>query len=169
MSVARSTAYVGIGSNLQQPHDQVKAAVRALRQLPSTELLAVSPLYRSPPMGPGEQPDYINAVAALATALAPEALLDGLQAIESGQGRIRGERWGPRTLDLDILLYGDHVIDSTRLQVPHPGIADRAFVLVPLFDIAPGLQIPQLGPLAGLVDRQVGDRVERVGDLGEAL
>jgi len=163
MSVDRSTVYVGIGSNLQQPHDQVQAAVRALRQLPMTELLAVSPLYRSPPMGPGDQPDYINAAAALATTLVPEVLLDGLQAIESRQGRVRGERWGPRTLDLDILLYGDRVIDSPRLQVPHPGIADRAFVLVPLFDIAPGLRIPQLGPLVGLVNRQVRERVEPVG------
>jgi 2-amino-4-hydroxy-6-hydroxymethyldihydropteridine diphosphokinase len=167
MSVDRSTVFVGIGSNLRQPLDQVKAAIRALRRLPSSELLSVSPLYRSAPMGPPGQPDYINAVTALATMLDPETLLDALQAIEASQGRRRGERWGPRTLDLDILLYGDRVIDHSRLRVPHPGIAERAFVLVPLHDIAPGLRIPGYGPLAQLVTGETRKQVVRIDSVGD--
>jgi 2-amino-4-hydroxy-6-hydroxymethyldihydropteridine diphosphokinase len=163
MSGDLSTAYVGIGSNLRQPLEQVKAAIRALGRLPSSDLLSVSPLYRSAPMGPAGQPDYINAVAALATTLDPGMLLDRLQAIEADHGRIRGERWGPRTLDLDLLLFGDLVIGTDRLRVPHPGIAERAFVLVPLHDIAPDLHIPRIGALAGLLDPETRKQVERIG------
>ncbi|MCB1775283.1 MAG: 2-amino-4-hydroxy-6-hydroxymethyldihydropteridine diphosphokinase [Gammaproteobacteria bacterium] len=166
MSADRSTVYLGIGSNLQQPVGQVEAAIDALRRLPSSQLLSVSPLYRSAPMGPAAQPDYVNAVAALSTTLVPETLLDALQAIEAAQGRVRGERWGPRTLDLDILLYGDHVIDSPRLRVPHPGIAERAFVLVPLGDIAPALQVPGVGPIARLLNRETRSQVERIAHAG---
>ena len=167
MSVDRAVAYIGIGSNLGQPLDQVTTAIRALRRLPFSDFLAASPLYRSAPMGPSGQPDYVNAVASLLTGLGPEDLLDQLQAIEAAQGRVRAEHWGPRTLDLDILLYGDRTIDSPRLRVPHPGIAERAFVLVPLHDIAPALNIPGAGPLAQLLSQDASGQVERVGNVGD--
>jgi 2-amino-4-hydroxy-6-hydroxymethyldihydropteridine diphosphokinase len=116
--------------------------------------MACSSLYRSAPMGPANQPDYVNAVMAVETALAPLALLDALQALETAFGRVRhGERWGPRTLDLDILLYGSEILATDRLTVPHPGLAEREFVLYPLQEIAPDLNIPGLGPLADLVRR----------------
>lgn len=136
-------AYIGLGSNLDDPVGQLRRAVEALRGLSESRLTAVSRFYRSAPMGSAEQPDYVNAVAMLDTCLEPLALLDALQAIEQQQGRIRkGERWGPRTLDLDLLLYGAEVIAEPRLQVPHPGIKQRNFVLVPLADLAPELVFP---------------------------
>lgn len=136
-------AYIGLGSNLAQPQRQVLLALRALAEIPRTHLVAASRLYRSVPLGPANQPDYINAVAALDTDLSPEQLLDALQAIEQAQGRVRGNvRWGPRTLDLDLLLYGDAVIGSTRLTVPHPGLAERSFVLYPLYELVPDLVLP---------------------------
>jgi len=145
------TAYIGIGSNLDQPVDQVKRAIGALDHLPGSRCTAVSPLYRNPPMGPAGQPDYVNAVAAVETALEPRELLLALQDQEARAGRRRnGQRWGPRPLDLDILLYGDQVIAEPELDVPHPGIAERAFVLVPLAAIAPGLQIPGAGEVSRL-------------------
>lgn len=145
------TAYIGIGSNLDQPVDQVKRAIKALDRLPGCCCTAVSPLYRNPPMGPAGQPDYVNAVAAVETALEPRELLLALQDQEARAGRRRnGQRWGPRPLDLDILLYGDQVIAEPELDVPHPGIAERAFVLVPLAAIAPGLQIPGAGEVSRL-------------------
>jgi 2-amino-4-hydroxy-6-hydroxymethyldihydropteridine diphosphokinase len=147
------TVYIGIGSNLQQPIEQVKQALQRLAGIPQTRLIACSPLYRSAPLGPADQPDYINAVAALETELAPLDLLDALQAIERQQGRVRsGERWGPRTLDLDLLLYGEQQIANDRLIVPHPGLGERNFVLYPLYDIAgEDLQIPGLGLLGQLL------------------
>lgn len=151
MSVQR--AYIGLGSNLNHPRAQLERALEALAGLPDSELVGCSPFYRSAPMGPPGQPDYLNAVAALDTRLEPEALLDALQAIEQVQGRVRLERWGPRTLDLDILLYGKRRIDSARLTVPHSGIAERAFVLYPLADLAPQLTIPALGSMAELKAR----------------
>lgn len=136
-------AYIGLGSNLADPQAQLAKAVAALRTLPQSRLTALSRLYRSRPMGPADQPDYVNAVAMLDTRLEAEALLDALQAIETAQGRVRGpQRWGPRTLDLDLLLYGAELIDSARLQVPHPGLTERNFVLYPLADIAPELVLP---------------------------
>ena len=147
------TAYIGLGSNLQQPIEQVKRALQQLTKIPHTYLLAASPLYRSAPLGPADQPDYINAVAALDTRLAPLDLLDALQAIEQQQGRVReGERWGPRTLDLDLLLYGDQQFQTERLTVPHPGLGERNFVLYPLHDIAgDDLPIPGLDTLGHLL------------------
>ena len=147
------TAYIGLGSNLQQPIDQIQRALQHLAKISQTRLLKVSPIYRSAPMGPADQPDYINVVAALATRLSPLALLDALQAIERQQGRVReGERWGPRTLDLDLLLYGDQQIHTDRLTVPHPGLGDRNFVLYPLYDITgDDLLIPGLDTLGHLL------------------
>jgi len=147
------TAYIGLGSNLQQPIRQVNQALQQLAKIPRTRLVTASSLYRSAPLGPADQPDYINAVAALATGLSPLELLDALQAIERQQGRVReGERWGPRTLDLDLLLYGDLQIHNERLTVPHPGLGERNFVLYPLYDIAgEDLRIPGLDALGHLL------------------
>jgi len=155
-------AYIGLGSNLAQPVEQIKAARLAIASLESVEELAFSSLYKSPPMGPPEQPDYVNAVMAIATTLSPESLLQCLQAIENSQGRVRGIRWGARTLDLDILLYDDLQIQLPYLTVPHVGIAERAFVLYPLFEIAPELTVPGLGSLAELRDKCPRDGLERI-------
>lgn len=130
--------YIGLGSNLADPQQQLLGALQALAELPQSRLAATSSLYASDPLGPADQPRYVNAVAALETGLAPLALLDALQQIELSQGRERkAERWGPRTLDLDILLFGDRMIDEPRLQVPHYHLHARAFVLYPLAEIAP--------------------------------
>ncbi|WP_460046798.1 2-amino-4-hydroxy-6-hydroxymethyldihydropteridine diphosphokinase [Pseudomonas sp. S2_H01] len=132
--------YIGMGSNLAAPAEQLREALKALGQLPHTRLSGVSSFYASDSLLPG-QPRYTNAVAALDTALEPLALLDALQAIENGQGRERLERWGPRTLDLDILLFGDRLIDEPRLKVPHYHMQARAFVLYPLAELAPGITL----------------------------
>lgn len=146
----RTRAFVALGSNLEQPRDQIERALQALRQLPSSRLAAHSRLYQSAPVGP-PQPDYINAVAQIETELDPLTLLDELQALERKHQRVRGEHWGPRTLDLDILLYGDQIIDLPRLQVPHPQMTQRAFVLYPLADIAPALTLPSGASLESLL------------------
>lgn len=138
-----SAAFIALGANLADPLGQVERALTALQQLPASHLLACSPLYRSRPMGPADQPDYINGVALLETSLTPHQLLDETQRIELEQGRVRkAERWGPRTLDLDLLLFDDAVINDERLIVPHYGMKERAFVLLPLFDLAPDLVLP---------------------------
>jgi 2-amino-4-hydroxy-6-hydroxymethyldihydropteridine diphosphokinase len=130
--------YIGLGSNLAEPRRQLRAALDALGRIPESRLVAVSSLYLSDPLGPADQPRYNNAVAALDTSLSPLALLDALQAIELAQGRERkAERWGPRTLDLDIVLFGDRLISEPRLTVPHYHMHARAFVLYPLAEIAP--------------------------------
>jgi len=136
-------SYVGVGSNQAQPIEQAKQAIKALQSIAKTSVVTSSSLYASKPMGPQDQPDYINAVVALETHLSPMALLDALQAIEQSQGRVRKEnRWGPRTLDLDILLYADQCIDNERLTIPHYGMKVREFVLYPLLEIAPELRFP---------------------------
>jgi 2-amino-4-hydroxy-6-hydroxymethyldihydropteridine diphosphokinase len=128
--------YIGMGSNLAAPEAQLRSAIDALAQLPQSRLVGTSAFYQSDSLLPG-QPRYTNAVAALESDLAPLALLDALQAIENDQGRERLERWGPRTLDLDILLFGDRLIDEPRLKVPHYHMQARAFVLYPLAELAP--------------------------------
>ena len=144
--------YVGLGSNLDDPRRQLERAIEALRGLPECALDAVSPLYDSTPLGPSDQPDYCNAVAALDTGLAPLELLGQLQAIEHAHGRIRDRRWGARILDLDLLLYGNLSMVSALLTLPHPGLSSRDFVLYPLADIAPpDLPIPGLGRLDELL------------------
>ncbi|MDX1610440.1 MAG: 2-amino-4-hydroxy-6-hydroxymethyldihydropteridine diphosphokinase [Halofilum sp. (in: g-proteobacteria)] len=152
---AATRAWVGLGSNLGNPARQVRGALDALAALPETRLEARSRLYGSRPMGPPDQPDYVNAVARLVTALAPHALLDALQAIEARAGRERGgSRWGPRTLDLDLLLHDDTRCADARLSLPHPGIGERAFVLVPLAELDPELSIPGFdAPVASLAQR----------------
>jgi 2-amino-4-hydroxy-6-hydroxymethyldihydropteridine diphosphokinase len=136
-------AYIAIGSNLSAPLEQVNAALQALAEIPQSRMVAVSAFYRTPPLGPQDQPDYLNAAVALETALDAESLLDNTQRIELQQGRERkAERWGPRTLDLDIMLFGDAIIHTERLTVPHYDMKNRGFMLWPLIEIAPQLTFP---------------------------
>ncbi|WP_077341069.1 2-amino-4-hydroxy-6-hydroxymethyldihydropteridine diphosphokinase [Pseudocolwellia agarivorans] len=136
-------AYIGLGSNLENPKLQIINAIKAIKEIENTVMSSISSLYYSRPMGPQDQPDYMNAVAELTTSLSPLTLLDELQKIENQAGRVRKDnRWGPRILDLDILLFDNHVIDSERLTVPHYGLKDREFVLLPLHEIAPRLCLP---------------------------
>ena len=144
-------AYVGIGSNLQGPACQVEDAAALLEEIPDTRLVVASSLYRSGAYGGVEQPDFVNAVAAVVTTLSPVKLLSELQALENRLGRERGEaRWGPRVIDLDLLVYSSEIIDRPELTVPHPGIGERNFVLLPLGEIAPELLIPGLGRVASI-------------------
>jgi 2-amino-4-hydroxy-6-hydroxymethyldihydropteridine diphosphokinase len=137
------SVYIGLGSNLALPEKQIQAACSSLAALPSTALIMCSSLYQSQPMGPQDQPDFVNAVALIETELSADTILQHTQLIESKQGRIRNaNRWGPRTLDLDMLLYGKQQIDKLHLQVPHCGMKQREFVLYPLFEIAPDLILP---------------------------
>ena len=145
-------AYIGLGSNLDDPLTQVQCALERLALLPDTQLIGQSRLYRSAPVGPEGQPDYINAVACLDTTLSPEALLDQLQHLEHQQGRVRTLRWGPRTLDLDILLYEALTLQTPRLTLPHPEMTNRNFVLYPLADLAPDLILPNGQSLRSLLD-----------------
>jgi 2-amino-4-hydroxy-6-hydroxymethyldihydropteridine diphosphokinase len=136
-------AYIAIGSNLASPLEQVNAAVQALSEIPQSRLVKVSAFYRTPPLGPQDQPDYLNAAVVLETSLDAETLLDNTQRIELQQGRQRkAERWGPRTLDLDIMLFGDEVINTDRLTVPHYDMKNRGFMLWPLREVAPELTFP---------------------------
>lgn len=144
-------AYVGLGSNLQLPARQIEIAIEMLDGIARTRLMVASSLYRSAPFGGIEQPDFVNAAAALLTQLPPLELLTELQRIEARQGRVRDEqRWGPRVLDLDLLVYGASVIDDADITIPHPGIGERNFVLLPLAEIAPELVIPGLGRVAAI-------------------
>lgn len=156
--------FIGIGSNLDQPQKQVERAFAALQLLPESKDARCSRLYLSPPMGPTEQPHYVNAAVSLVTRLTPLSLLRELQAIERAQGRVRGVHWGARTVDLDLLVYGNLVLQTPGLQVPHPGVAQRAFVLYPLFDIAPLLVIPGLGRLTDLVARVSAEGLVEIGE-----
>ena len=145
------TVYLGLGANLNAPRKQIHAAVAALKALNDVEFVCVSHDYASKPMGQQDQPDYVNAVACVKTALKPEQLLDLTQAIELEHGRVRKEeRWGPRTLDIDILLFGNDVINTPRLTVPHYGLTEREFVVYPLLEIAPTLVLPNNQSLADI-------------------
>ncbi len=149
-------AYIGIGSNLDDPRRQVELAITMLNDLPGCHVLRRSRMYVSAPFGGVEQADFVNAVVELETAVPPTILLSCVKELERSRGRDpAAQRWGPRILDLDILLYGDQVVELPDLQIPHPGIAERNFVLLPLREIAPNLVIPGLGPVAGFaVDEQ---------------
>jgi 2-amino-4-hydroxy-6-hydroxymethyldihydropteridine diphosphokinase len=157
-------ACIGVGSNLDDPVAQVRQALASLESLDDTRLLVASSLYRNPPMGPIDQPDYINAVAIVLTQLGPRALLDSLQAIERAQGRApeRGTRWGPRCVDLDILTYGYREIDEPGLRIPHSGISERNFVLFPMLEIAPQLHVPGLGAVRRLVAESDESTLEKI-------
>lgn len=141
------TACIGLGANLGDPVDTLRRAVADLQQLPDSRLTRLSFAYRSAPLGPPGQPDYVNAVALLETRLPPHALLTHLQDIENRHGRTRGIRWDARTLDLDLLLYGNDVICTADLTVPHPELGNRNFVVIPLLDIQPDLVLPNGTPL----------------------
>ncbi|AAN53947.1 2-amino-4-hydroxy-6-hydroxymethyldihydropteridine diphosphokinase [Shewanella oneidensis MR-1] len=156
--------FVALGANLEDPKAQLDNALMALSSLAENQSLKVSPYYHSTPMGEVVQPDYINAVASFETKLTPLALLDALQHIENTQGRVRKERWGPRTLDLDLLLYGDAIIDEPRLKVPHYGMKERSFVLVPLAAIAPDLVLPCKTPLQSLISEKFLAELQLLGN-----
>ncbi|AJA45775.1 2-amino-4-hydroxy-6-hydroxymethyldihydropteridine diphosphokinase [Frischella perrara] len=146
--------YVALGANLGDPLQQAENAIAAIEQIPQTSVIKISPFYRSKPLGPQDQPDYLNAVIKIISELSPLALLKALQTIELNLGRVRkANRWGPRTLDLDILLYDNQVIQSEELTIPHYDMYNREFVLYPLFDIAPDLILPNQVPLKILINK----------------
>lgn len=155
-------AYIGLGSNLDDPEEQLRSAVSFLQQLPDTIIVRVSSFYRTKPVGLEGQPDYINAVALLQTGLSARQLLEHMQAIENSHGRIRNTRWGPRTLDLDLLLYDSDIIKEDDLTVPHPEMHKRGFVLFPLYEIAPAISIPGQGPVTDLLQSVNAGDVEKL-------
>ena len=144
--------YIGLGSNLETPQQQILSAVDEIAALSSVRDLVLSPLYGSQPVGPQDQPNYVNAVLRFSTAMSALLLLENLQKIENDHARVRNQRWGARTLDLDILLYGNEIINQPTLRVPHPELSRRAFVLYPLADVADAnLAIPGLAALDELI------------------
>lgn len=144
--------YLALGSNLADPLHQVQSALNALAAIPDTTLVATSSLYRTPPYGPPDQPDFLNAAVALDTQLDAESLLNHTQRIELEQGRVRkAHRWGPRTLDLDIMLFGEQTLNTPRLTVPHYDMHNRAFMLLPLLEIAPEICLPDGTRLADIL------------------
>ena len=159
---ASLSAHVGLGSNLDDPEHHVRQALRELAELPGTRLVAYSSLYRTAPVGKLDQPDFVNAVALLGTALSPRDLLKELLALEARHGRERVERNGPRTLDLDLLLLGDRVIREPGLEVPHARMHERAFVLLPLVEVSPDAVIPGRGNVAELAARSAKQGVTRI-------
>lgn len=159
--------FVALGANLGDPLRQLESALAAIQQIPGCSLVARSPWYRSKAIGPGQQPDYINGVAQMLTSLSPQALLAQLQAIEDFHGRVREQRWAARTLDLDILLYGNSTLDSRELQIPHPRMQQRIFVLQPLYDLSPELTLPCGTPLESLLAGCSNEGLQRLGDVSD--
>lgn len=164
--------YIGLGSNLEDPSRQIRQALEQLNKLPQSRLCSLSRVYQSSPLGPENQPDYLNAVALISTSLPPEKLLTCLQSIEQRQHRVRTVHWGPRTIDLDILLFGNKQIHTDRLTIPHPQMYQRNFVLIPMFDINPDLTLPNGKPLRDLVNesdrkglKPIGEPYEYLGNL----
>lgn len=157
-------AYVGLGSNLDDPCAQLDRALAALSTTPGVVLRDVSSYYRTAPWGETRQPDFLNAVAVIDTTLAPEELLSELRRIEASAGRRRGHRWGPRTLDLDLLIHGDAIRDTEQLQLPHPRMHERAFVLAPLAELVPELSLGQYGSVIEALARIGRVGVERLPD-----
>jgi 2-amino-4-hydroxy-6-hydroxymethyldihydropteridine diphosphokinase len=155
-------AYVGLGANLDDPRAHIESALAELARLPRTRLAARSGLYRSAPVGVATQPDFLNAVAALDTELDAQSLLEALRAIERRHGRERPFPGAPRTLDLDLLLYGEQTIATPGLVVPHPRMHERAFVLAPLAEIAPEARVPGRGRVVELLAACAGQRIERL-------
>jgi len=155
-------AYIGLGSNLKGPKKQIVKALKAISEAKEITLLSVSSFYQSKPLLDMPGPNYLNVVCKIETDLSSFDLLSFCQKIEDNQKRVREVKWGSRTIDLDILLYGDQVLVSKRLKIPHPEIINRAFVLLPLFEIEPGLKLPLLGPLKGLLERIEPSDVEKL-------
>lgn len=165
MSVTTRRAWIGLGANLGQPRAQLQTALARIAVLPGVRLIAVSSFYRSAPVGPAEQPDYVNAVAELEVDLPPEALLAALLSVEREAGRIRtGERWGPRVLDLDVLHLEGVAWSGPTLRLPHPELQHRAFVLVPWAEIAPEIEIPGLGVISQLAAASDRRGLARIDD-----
>jgi 2-amino-4-hydroxy-6-hydroxymethyldihydropteridine diphosphokinase len=159
-------AFVGLGANLGDPEQQLQHALARLEREPQIAIASLSSLYRSAPLGPAGQPDYLNAVAAIDTDLAAIELLDRLQGIENALGRRRGERWGPRVIDLDLLLYGSEIIDEPRLRVPHPELPQRNFVLQPLIELCgAGFRLPGGAELGTLLARCPDGGLARIGKI----
>ena len=157
-------AYIGLGSNLRSPARQLETAFELLGDIRTSRLVGRSSLYRSAPFGGVEQPDFVNAAASLLTQLSAQDLLLELQRIEKVRGRERGDvRWGPRVLDLDLLVYSNLHIDEPDLTIPHPGIGERNFVLLPLKEIAPELSIPGLGRISTLDGDSIEPKISRIG------
>ena len=153
--------YIGLGSNIEQPYIQIKNAILALNKLPDTNVVADSGYYKSRPMGPDDQPDFINAVVELRTRLSENELLEQCQTIEQQQGRIKKRHWGERTIDLDILLYEDIEMKTDKLEIPHPGICQRDFVYLPLLKLNSEITIPGLGVLKNIVSLQKEQSLEQ--------
>jgi 2-amino-4-hydroxy-6-hydroxymethyldihydropteridine diphosphokinase len=154
--------YIGLGSNLDRPEHQVRTAISELSGLPQSRLAGTSSLYRSTPLGPQDQPDFINAVVKLETDLPAADLLEQLQRLENRHGRTRTEHWGPRTLDLDLLLYGEMIIDTDILSVPHPQMSQRGFVLEPLLEIEPSVTIPGVGSAREVYQRLAASPLQKL-------
>ena len=159
-----TAVYLGLGSNQNNPYQQISTAIRALNELPDSHIVKTSSIYTSKPVGPQDQPDYLNAAVLLETGLPAHELLPALQSIENRQGRERTRRWGPRTIDLDILLFGEQVIKSNDLVVPHPEMHRRGFVLVPLAELTPHLQIPGHGRVDQLLNQLDTDDISLYKD-----
>ncbi len=162
--------YIGLGSNLNNPINQVICATKLIDQIPNTRVLACSSLYQSTPVGPQDQPDYINAVLRIETQQLPHDLLTILEFLEAEQGRVhkeQQERWGPRLIDLDILLYGDEIISDEQLTIPHKEMAKRSFVLIPLHELDPFLTIPGImpTPIQGLINNLDAQDLEVVATI----
>jgi len=155
-------AYIGLGSNLKGPKEQIEKALKALSETKEITLLSVSSFYQSKPLLDMPGPNYLNVVCKIETDLSTLDLLNFCQEIEDNQHRVREIKWASRTIDLDILLYGDHVLATKRLTIPHPEMINRAFVLLPLFEIEPGLKLPLLGPLKDLLERIEPSDVEKL-------
>jgi 2-amino-4-hydroxy-6-hydroxymethyldihydropteridine diphosphokinase len=155
-------AYIGLGSNLKGPKEQIEKALKVLSEAKETTLLSVSSFYQSKPLLDMPGPNYLNVVCKIETDLRALDLLNFCQEIEDNQHRVREVKWGSRTVDLDILLYGVQVLATKRLTIPHPEMINRAFVLLPLFEIEPGLRLPLLGPLKGLLERIKPSDVEKL-------
>jgi 2-amino-4-hydroxy-6-hydroxymethyldihydropteridine diphosphokinase len=161
------SAYVGLGSNLDDPRGQIRWAAAKLKQRPDIRSLSCSGIYLSAPMGPKDQPDYLNAVCGLLTSLTAADLLGVLHEQEEQRGRQRNERWGPRTLDLDLLVYGRERSDCDKLMLPHPGVHERSFVLYPLAEIAPTLEIPGRGRVSQLAAACGRQGLKHYADAGD--
>ena len=154
--------YIGLGSNLKGPKEQIEKALRALTEAKETTLLSLSSFYQSKPLLDMPGPNYLNVVCKIETDLSALDLLNFCQEIEDNQRRVRRVKWGSRTIDLDMLLYGDQILATKRLTIPHQEMINRAFVLLPLFEIEPGLKIPLLGPLKDLLERIEPSDVEKL-------
>lgn len=157
-------AFIALGSNLDDPAANVRSGFEALAMLPDTRLAAISSLYVNPPVGYADQPDFVNAVARIETGLAPQALLEALLEVERRFGRVRDFPNAPRTLDLDIVLYGSEVITESELTIPHPRMHERAFVLVPLAEIAPDVVVPGRGRVSVLAQHVEANRIEKLAE-----